>query len=93
MNKEDEEIKLRDQCAIQIAQAVITANRNLISFITNTTGTNYPGNSNSNSNTIEVLGITLTSYLDGLLKEADQIADFSYKFADAMRKARLKSFT
>jgi len=34
MDKDDEEIKFRDQCALQIAQAIIVANRNLISYST-----------------------------------------------------------
>jgi len=85
MSAEDEEIRLRDQFAMQIMQAIISSHPRLKilsrykSDIYDTTNEIYLGD--------------MKYYLGELEKEMELISDFSYKLADVMRKSRLKSFT
>lgn len=73
---DDNDIKFRDQCAIQILQAIIIRK----------------GNADSTINGLIENIDKDSDYSDFCFKKIEKYARISYKIADIMRKARIASF-
>lgn len=85
-DKENDDMRLRDQFAMQVMQAIIIANARLKNILIN--APQYGQATNT-----EIYVGDFKYYLRELSEEMENISDFSYKMADMMRKSRLKSFT
>lgn len=97
MNQEDEEIRLRDQYAIAAMQSLLVQYKQLTTSSenghVNTTGTEYSQSGNTNMIISVYESEDDALYLKRIESKIKLVADLSYKIADEMRKARLKSFT
>ena len=94
---EEDDIKLRDQLAIDAMQALLCQYKQQTSSSengsVNTNGTEYCQTGNTNTYTHTYESENDTTYLQRMESKIKLVADLAYKIADEMRKARLKSFT
>jgi hypothetical protein len=88
---DENDIKLRDQLAIAAMQALL-GNYKQFTY-TSESSNNYPESSNKYSTSNEYPLEIDKDYIARIESKIEMISDLSYKITDAMRKARLKSFT
>ena len=94
---DNEDIRLRDQFAIAAMQALLGQYKQKTTYFENGTissnGTEYSKNGNTSTNTSSYESEDNSLYLQRISSKIELVVDLSYKIADEMRKARLKSFT
>ena len=94
---DDPDIKLRDQLAISVIQALLTS-KHQYSYLNHNgtiTGTIGAGHSNASVSLSanEFVSEMSKDYINRLEKDLELFTDFAYRVADQMRKSRIKTFT
>jgi hypothetical protein len=96
-NMDADDIRLRDQFAIAAMQALLGQYKQNTTYFENGTissnGTEYSKSGNTSTNTSSYESEDNSLYLQRINSKIELISHLSYKMADEMRKARLKSFT
>lgn len=90
---DEEDIRLRDQFAIAAMQSLLSQYKQKTHII-EYGSCDISGRNETSNNTINTYEIELDQeYIKRITSKVEFISNLSYKIADEMRKARLKSFT